>query len=44
MAGDEGSSSHIVSAQEIQEVREQMRQLMQGMQQLRMRNQQWLGF
>jgi hypothetical protein len=34
MAGDEVSSSHTVSAQEIQEVREQMRQLMQGMQQL----------
>jgi hypothetical protein len=34
MAGDEDSSSHTVSAQEIQEVREQMRQLMQGMQQL----------
>ena len=44
MAGDEDFSSHTVSAQEIQEVREQMRQLMQGMQQLRMRNQQWLGF
>jgi hypothetical protein len=34
MAGDEDSSFHTVSAQEIQEVREQMRQLMQGMQQL----------
>jgi hypothetical protein len=34
MADDEDSSSHTVSAQEIQEVREQIRQLMQGMQQL----------
>jgi hypothetical protein len=34
MAGDEDSSSHTVSTQEIQEVHEQMHQLMQGMQQL----------
>ncbi|WVZ63528.1 hypothetical protein U9M48_013153 [Paspalum notatum var. saurae] len=43
MTGNDDSSSHTVSAQEIQEVRDQMHQLMQGMQQLQQSFQQQRG-